>query len=737
MNWARISQVLVCVCAVVIGRMGLSAGTNGPGSVTEVREGDQWTKATIVRAEGRKTLIRYDDGSEEWVTAERLRNASPVVAAGHDESGKAGDTGKGGQVADAGGKSFLRIGAEVEFKRGHWMKGSIIRGQRGWYLIKEEHGQDSYWCEPWAIREIGGEYDLKGWGVSRGAARLGESAPFGPPGPSPDAKSGGTGSRALAKIDVSGALDPQPGNNASMALSPTTRPARDFIAATVHPKIDYLAGVIVCRDTPETAILCFGGRYDEALDVMRVDTRTGRQVDYRTVGKNYRIVGAADSGKTLLAFPKEGFAKQMHLLALESGAYKIKESYDFLGQEFGHINFACLIDATHAVYRDSDGNCYLLDLAGKRATGFIRTLMSSQVYVSPDGQVLGVITGSRTALLIRTRDFSIIGEFREAGGTGRVVVDPTGEMAAYLTGERSVRVVKVSDGSTVANFAVASSGDLDMPSPGIVLVDHLLAYDATTGIPVWIYSLPAVSGVCKARLAGGQTLFCSVTKNTADVCIAMLPDGPARNALKAVSKDAFMLSPGMAVRLNRNFGQFGDEAEKVAELVSNSIKSAGLELSEKQEPIEVSVSVGAGPSESREYASGRGPRMGPFGMPFGGEVASYTVPSTIVTVQMAHDGKPVWSQEFRFQASGQIEIPRGKNVQDVINEAAKPKAAGMGALAIPGYLPRGAVPGAPPALGASELTPRGFAPAPKTSPKPAPGNRSVPAPVPTRNNQTA
>src|SRR5438552_758191 len=72
-----------------------SAQTSRPlslnnGQTIEVREGDTWSKATIVRREGRKYLVHYegaDAPADEWVMPDRVRavgatdSATPGAAA--------------------------------------------------------------------------------------------------------------------------------------------------------------------------------------------------------------------------------------------------------------------------------------------------------------------------------------------------------------------------------------------------------------------------------------------------------------------------------------------------------------------------------------------------------------------------------------------------------------------------------------------------------------------------------
>jgi hypothetical protein len=53
-----------------------------PGQAVSVREGDTWSSATYVKKEGRRFLIRYDDGTQEWITADRLRASGDATPAG-------------------------------------------------------------------------------------------------------------------------------------------------------------------------------------------------------------------------------------------------------------------------------------------------------------------------------------------------------------------------------------------------------------------------------------------------------------------------------------------------------------------------------------------------------------------------------------------------------------------------------------------------------------------------------
>ncbi|MGH7214946.1 MAG: agenet domain-containing protein [Tepidisphaeraceae bacterium] len=116
-----------------------TSGVFAEGASVEVREGDTWSSATIVKKEGRKYQIRYDgdDAAEEWVTADRIRVPQPDAAAetpANDKSAEVVDDGKAAAAKKAASPApDWTAGQKVEVKwGGTWFKSTISPIGRSW-----------------------------------------------------------------------------------------------------------------------------------------------------------------------------------------------------------------------------------------------------------------------------------------------------------------------------------------------------------------------------------------------------------------------------------------------------------------------------------------------------------------------------------------------------------------------------------------------------------------------------
>jgi hypothetical protein len=638
------------------------------GDKVEVREGDSWTKVTVVKKEGRQTLIKYDDGTEEWVGADRLRTGS----------------GDAGAPAGRSSKAAFVAGDQVEFKKGlRWEPGAVERTQRGWYLTADKDRKNFYWMPPWAVRLAGTAYDMEGWNHEKRVS-ADEAAPLQPPGRPPKVTGnpfempGADGKISLlgpfTDLSLDGAQEPGSPSGKPVPAFPATRPTMDFSATTIRPQHRRIDGIVLCYDTPGLALIQFGPWFDDPAEIVRFDTATHRQIDKRVMPvTKQRVVGAAEGGKTILTLPAEGFPKTMHVWELDGSKYRLKANYKPSNDEHRHIIQARMLSATRVVCCDSAADTFLFDLAGNKALGVVRAKKDTRFYVHPTGKIIGVTTASDTVLLLNADDFSTLAEYTDAAGRGGISVDPTGTSVAYMARGGAIRVAAVADGATIGSVDAGKESwnrpnEFDLLSPEMLLLGHQTVHETRSGMPIWIYSVPR--DTASVVLANGQVMHAAVEGDLALACVANLPDASGRNAIKNSGKENFIVYPGCAVSVDSDFSAFGNDAESAKKMVRDAITSAGLVYSEQPQSLKISVAARALPAEQRQMqrVASRFPFSGPFGPRTTlGEAETVSVPGNLVTLTLTNQGLPLWNQEFRFQGGDGLSLKQGQSMQEAMN----------------------------------------------------------------------
>lgn len=155
----RISLSLAIGAILTCGLCAAQQTSYPDGQAVEVREGDAWSAATIVKKEGRKYSVRYKDSADdEWVTADRLR-----VPAGNAAPGTPAAPAAPGAPAAAKTKIPWALAQSVEVKRGAaWRTATVFKIDNGWVLVLYDPGNFREWVEPWRIREPGSKEDSIG-----------------------------------------------------------------------------------------------------------------------------------------------------------------------------------------------------------------------------------------------------------------------------------------------------------------------------------------------------------------------------------------------------------------------------------------------------------------------------------------------------------------------------------------------------------------------------------------------
>jgi len=163
-----------------------------------------------------------------------------------------------------------------------------------------------------------------------------------------------------------------------------------------------------------------------------------------------------------------------------------------------------LLDASHAVVVSNANDAAVLDLEKKKAIGTVRMNQGSSLYLHPTGKLMGVLTTSGTALLLRTDDFSTVAEFPRRPDERPTRRRRLRHLRCLPDLDQQVRVVKLADSSHARRLRPARQGrrhgsaESRLPAGGFP--NRLRNQD---GRALWIYICPR-----NCRHATGQRARC-------------------------------------------------------------------------------------------------------------------------------------------------------------------------------------------------------------------------------------
>lgn len=176
------------------------------GKDVEVREGETWSPAKVVKKEGRKYQIEYDDGTEEWVTADRVRlpgTPAPKIATPDDDApAETTTSAKPKSTKRPAAKSEVKIGQKVQAKWGGlWFDASIKdKAPNGWLSVQYDRHKSYEWVEPWRVRAVGSDADVP-YARPNQSLRKPTAPPKEAPGPLPDDPHAAAHSRRSSKSE--------------------------------------------------------------------------------------------------------------------------------------------------------------------------------------------------------------------------------------------------------------------------------------------------------------------------------------------------------------------------------------------------------------------------------------------------------------------------------------------------------------------------------------------------------
>jgi hypothetical protein len=722
-----------------------------PDQKVEVREGDEWSPATVVKKEGRKYQIKYEDGTDEWVTADRVR--LPGAAGAKADGGAGKDDGEPAPAAKAKApKEQFKNGAKVEVQSlSGWDKATIKNRDGDLYLVGVEGWDKEFfwkWMHVSSIRKPGSSKP----GVSRvRSVTVGNSG---------IAKAKAEAKREFENIEEEVAADATRDPSASpFAPKPYDKPVIDSNLEKVEvlaptdgadkltkfdpapakpPKLSQQAYVLKGKgawpaEGPAAVLLGgtrgvvsyqSGGASDSrTLKLELLDLANGKNLGFVKADPMSMPLALSPSGERLVG-RQHGFHNgtkvRVDVFALGKGASTSEPKHvvsfvpyvsaDFFWKDVEWAGFA---DDEHVMTINAlGGDLVCWHAATATATWRMKVRTGTAPARSPGGKQLAVATDA-----------------------GVAVIDPlAGKVLALAAGARPVkglaftpdgrRVVGTS-GNTLSAWDLATGQalpDVGLPAGGaagepvaldgrFVLVGGTDLVDMDKKMVVWRYARPQ-GALGDVQQLGGRTWAVLLDNGRNVLAGAALPHAAAVKAADALdAAGAMLVKPGDAVALTVTIEGTADQQQKIKAAITEQLKQSGIRVDDAA-PVKLIARTERG--ETREQTYER--RGAGFGGPFNREAEKVAVTEKITRIFFESGGKVAWESRTSSGVPMFVTSQEGQTINAAVQAASQFNLAFLESVRVPAYVP---LPTDAPGLGQSTWTMKGVA----DQPRPAPGAR--------------
>ena len=725
MRRTRTSVLAAAVLAATVwGTRPAVAATFTVGQKVEVREGDTWSAATVLKQEGRRYQVHYeaaDAAADEWVTTDRLRLPGTAPATTTRPA--------------ATPKLKFAVKDRVEFKDATtWKKATVTNIRDGWYLIQDDKwpgDMGKQWVEADRVRAVGSTEDTHdGWADTHPYHR-GEGPPAGK---AADGKAGRGGGKVaavefpLVEADVAGMATVDAESAAgdwTFKPTPPPVPPKELSAKTVvlrggdHGFFEKTTGLTISSfATPVAAVFYEDGDPGNAVQcqVERIDLLTGENKGVTVLPAGSVPLAIGPDGTQLicrsqLVFGADG-QRQVHLFALDKSGPRHVVSWapytDRNGSD-GAVKRAEFVDPSH-VLTVSEGNVAVLwdvpaDGRPPRGVYSVKPGFGSLVQLSPDKRVL--VTASTKGLhLLDPLTGSGLGTI-EGGGLWMNSVGVAAGGGQFVVNDFGV--ARVYDGATGQPTHTVATGGLnpfhasaDVTPGDMLLLNGSHLYDPARRIGVWDYQLPGEVHTCyfAGRLyympAGGHPTGDKV--KTSWLASAVVPHQQAIDAADAArDEDLFVIRPGITVSLDVTGIQgTDDDRDRVRDGLLRVLNKNRFAVADNA-PIKVTATFATAPDQQVTYHfHGQRPD----------ETVSVKQFAYKLEVTDAAATAPLWTRTTGNGVPQAVWLKKDETAADVVAKMSKPDLDYFEHAGLPEYVQRG---GEGATLGKTVLTSGGLA----------------------------
>lgn len=710
-------SLMVAVVAFGLAGLLLAQGTTPTeytaGQKIEVREGDTWSAVTVVKREGRRYQIKYEDGTEEWVTTDRMRAAGaapkttdPKVTDPKTTDPKVTDPKTTDKPKPKPAEVF-QSGAKIEVKwGGGWRKATVVNRRDGWYLINYDGWRDSReWVEPWRVRKIGSTEDVP-TAHPNPTVRNNEGPPRPTPGEMPEDpfKRPAAGERPdpFAPKPFSQTVTDAVRTNVKKALphqvsgkwaytpgpaAPTKAQARPIAAKGGG---EAFGTDITLSVNGDRAIVTY--KRGSGSDVSQIwaetfDLATGQAQGPFDSDKASLPIAITPDGKRILARAEGFFGGTKHRLDVWTpGQGKLAHERSFIPytKESVHatdldIQQLLVLDDKRVITINWAGKVVCWDVEKASAIWEMELGRSAKLELSPDRKVIAG-NWENAILLIDVDKGDVLASIPARGATSALAFSPDGKKLVG-TGSNVLQVWDLTTG--VAEPLVG----LTVPSSEVAMANNdLVLFKGFKGISVFDLTAKAYvlnyTGELQAWAASGGKLVGLLRQGqTWAVNAWVLPHDRFAEAIKLpppeVQRDPnapvdlfnrggakiapIKLAGGGKVFIDMQVNADARELQAINDAIAGEMKRRGVDVA-VDAPLRIVARTEDGKSETRSYET--------FG-PGGRQRQDVTVTEKISRLSIERDGVKLWEIRTVTMAGGMVALKQGQGIQDAVNEQNK------------------------------------------------------------------
>jgi WD40 repeat protein len=707
------------------------------GDKVEVREGDTWSAATVLKTEGRKIQIKYTDGdTEEWVTADRVR----TTEAGAASAGGAPTTSPadGAQTRKAPNETF-KIGARVEVKNAsRWTPATVKNRDGDLYLIVYDRWESQTWWEwvPVAIvRTPGSDKEFYDWGrgvkVGSGSVQKAKE----------EAK------RTFANIDAEIAANAKGEKKDPFAPTPYDKPVTpadrkkvkellpgggpkvlaQFDPFPATPKIAERGYVLHGGDGQTfnrgPAALVMGGRRAmavytgghgsetrtsgvELLDLVSGDNLGGMKFDPLSMPiavspSGNRAAGRAhgffsNTKSRLDIFDLKNTAEPKHVISFQPYAAAAGKERGGHGDS-RDIGWAAFPDEDHILTCSTGGELTMWDAPNATAVWTLGVRSGSSPALSPGGKQIAILTSDALVVIdsLTGKELCSIPQSRPAR---QLAFTPDGKRVVGSDGGGVVSFWDLAKGEWGGDIGVGARGEAIPANGRFVLVGGTDLLDLDKRVVVWQYTGASSSA---AQGFGGRC-FVITTKDRRTVLVAAtLPnDSALKTADKLQLGQALLLRPGGSVSINVTVEGPEEQRQGIIAALTEQLRQSNITV-DPASPIKLFARTETGKTNTQTYQIRK---FGSF------ETSTETVSSTekLTKLGFEYNGKVAWETVNSSGAylPSMVMTTGGKSINETVQAQNKYSAGYLASVRVPNYLP---VPTDQPWAGSSHWTVQGVA----------------------------